>query len=49
VVLFVRRPSSEESLSCSSNSLEVVEFVLILLDAHHKDNVALWIELACHS
>jgi hypothetical protein len=42
-------PSFEESLSCSSISLKVVEFILILLDTHHEDAVALWIEVACGS
>lgn len=42
-------PSIEKSVSCSSNSLEVVEFILILLDTHHEDAVTLWIEVACGS
>jgi hypothetical protein len=41
-------PSSEQSLSCSSNSLEVVEFVLILVVARHKNAMALRIVLTCH-
>jgi hypothetical protein len=46
--LIGKSPSSEESLSCSSNSLKIVEFFVILVDVHYKDAVALWIELACH-
>jgi hypothetical protein len=46
--LICKSPSSEESLSCSSNFLKIVEFFVILVDVHYKDAVALWIELACH-
>jgi hypothetical protein len=46
--LIWKSPSSEESLSCSSSSLKIVDFVVILVDVHYKDAEALWIELTCH-
>jgi hypothetical protein len=38
-----KSPSSEESLSCSSNSRKIVEFAVILVDIHYKGAVALWL------